>query len=64
MGKPEKASGLKKECFKCGYFDPKMGASRYKCAITGRCPGIDWSSEHKQQAINRVIKRGVICLAT
>lgn len=61
MSKPEKASGLKKECFECRTFDRKQRGG-YKCAVPGSCPGRDWSSERKQQAINRVIKRGVICL--
>ncbi len=59
MSKPEKASGLKKECFRCAIFDRKQ-RNRYKCAVPGNCPGRDWSSGEKQQAINRVIKRGVM----
>jgi hypothetical protein len=44
------SSKLKKECFKCGYFDEKQ-RSFYKCAVKGFCPGSDWSKERKQQAI-------------
>ena len=44
---------LKKACFKCGTFNPKMGAKRYKCAVPGRCPGRDWSKARKEQALRR-----------
>lgn len=47
-----KSSKLKKECLKCGYFNDKLGrGQRYKCAVTGRCPGIDWSKEEKTRAL-------------
>jgi hypothetical protein len=41
----------KKVCWQCGYFNKAMGAKRYKCAMKGKCPGIDWSEARKQRAL-------------
>jgi hypothetical protein len=44
---------LKDVCFKCGTFDPAMGARRYKCAINGKCPGLDWSMAKRARIIQQ-----------
>jgi len=47
-----KLSKLKPECLKCSYFNEKLGqGQQYKCAVTGRCPGVDWSREEKIRAL-------------
>ena len=38
---------LKGVCFQCGYFNPEMGAKRYKCAGS-KCPGVHWSNSTKE----------------
>jgi len=45
-------SELKKECFECGYFNPRMGAKRYKCGGS-KCPGFNWTPKQKEKALRR-----------
>jgi hypothetical protein len=44
----------KDACRKCGYFTNKGGKGRrFKCAVTGNCPGIDFTERQKANAVFR-----------
>ena len=45
-----KKTSLKDVCFKCDTFDNTQRGG-YKCAIKGRCPGLDWPMSKRQRVI-------------
>lgn len=45
-----KSSKLKKECFRCGLFNPEA-RGYYKCACKGSCPGLDWTKTTKESVL-------------
>jgi hypothetical protein len=50
----DKRVKLKKECFKCYYFNKKLPPMQaYKCAVSWSCPGLNWDEKKKQQTIKR-----------
>ena len=48
---------LKKVCFKCKTFLPRIGGGGYKCAMQKSCPGLNWSTAKKEKAFKKHLDR-------